>query len=235
VDSLLRKVKQASDDESDDYDDASNTSLDASDDGDDGDDDDDDSEDMDKAYHEHAGGNSPHRMRGQHVKVNRPDTYRISATPPPEGPGKRHKFEARVDYIKDRDGISRTQAMSRARTEFPTTYVSYQRHLASRTTRQQHMVRGWDKVGKSSASTTYEDLVSDQIAKGCSYELAQQRVAQAHGFRALDTRIMKSSNLADRFQRIVKRIADEDCCSLEEATRQARYENPTLFKALQVV
>jgi hypothetical protein len=53
------------------------------------------------------------------------------------------------------------------------------------------MVRGWHRVGKS-APTSYEDLVSEQIAKGCSYEIAQQRVAQAHGFRALDTRIMKS-------------------------------------------
>jgi hypothetical protein len=50
-----------------------------------------------------------------------------------------------------------------------------------------------------------------------------------------DSRILKSSNLAARFDRIVKRIADEDMCSLEEATRQARYENPTLFKALQSV
>jgi hypothetical protein len=174
VDGLLMKVKQAADDSDDsDYDDASNPSMDAADDdngSDDEADDEDEEEDVSKAYHERSTSGAPTRMRGQHVAVNRPDTYRISATPPPEGPGKRHKFEARVDYIKDRDNISRTQAMSRARAEFPQTYTSYQRHLASRTTRQQHMVRGWDRVGKS-APTSYEELVSEQIAKGCSYEL----------------------------------------------------------------
>ena len=148
VNSLLLKTKQAA---SDDYEDVSNPAAEDEDleDPDAGDNsDDDDDEDVSKAYHEHGTSGAPTRMRGQHVRVNRPDTYRISATPPPEGPGKRHKFEARVDYIEDRDGISRTQAMSRARAEFPQTYTSYQRHLASRTTRQQHMVRGWDKVGK---------------------------------------------------------------------------------------
>jgi hypothetical protein len=79
---------------------------------------------------------------------------RISATPPPEGPGKRHKFEARVDYIKDRDGISRTQAMSRARAEFPQTYTSYQRHLASRTTRQQHMAAAGTRSAKARRPVT---------------------------------------------------------------------------------
>ena len=96
------------------------------------------------------------------------------------------------------------------------------------------MVRGWHRVGKS-APTSYEDLVGEQIAKGCSYELAQQRVAQAHGFRAMDTRIMKSSNLAPRFNRIAKSIADELGCELTEACQIARLENPTLFKALQVI
>jgi hypothetical protein len=57
----------------------------------------------------------------------------------------------------------------------------------------------------------------------------------AHGYRALDSRIMKSSNLAARFDRIAKRIADELGCELTEACQIARRENPTLFKALQVV
>jgi hypothetical protein len=153
VDSLLMKVKAASDNSDDEYGDPSNPSMDAADndDDDDGDSEDDeeedDSEDVSKAYHEYSNAGSPHRMRGEHVRVNRPDTYRISATPPPEGPGKRHKFIARAEFIRDRDGVSRAESLSRARTEFPETYVSYQRHLANRTTRQQalRMGQGWKK------------------------------------------------------------------------------------------
>jgi hypothetical protein len=99
------------------------------------------------------------------------------------------------------------------------------------------MVRGWDKVGKA-APETFEDLVATEIRKGCPPDgrVAAQRVAQQYGFRACDNAMYKGeSRLADRFQAIVKRIADEGTCSLEDATRTARLENPTLFKALQVL
>jgi hypothetical protein len=43
------------------------------------------------------------------------------------------------------------------------------------------------------------------------------------------------SRLADRFQRLIQKIDYEDGCGLEEATRRARLEQPTLYKALQVV
>ena len=39
------------------------------------------------------------------------DTYRLSSVPPVEGTGKRHRFMSRVDFIKDRDGVSKTEAM----------------------------------------------------------------------------------------------------------------------------
>jgi hypothetical protein len=247
VDSLLMKVKQAAGEEDDsDYDDPSNPSADAAaDDGDNGDDDEDDDDDDDgsmdkllrKAWHERSTSGAPTRMRGQHVRVQTPETYRLSAEVQPQGTGKRHRFESRVDHIQHRDGISKHLAMSRARVEHPVAYTDYQDHLARRSTSQQHMVRGHNLIAKSAASTTYEDLVSEQIAKGCSPELAAQRVVNLHGYRALDTRMFTETaeDITKRFQREVEKIMYEDGCDATEATRLARIENPTLFKALQLV
>ena len=238
ADSLLYKIKAAADDSE--YDDPSNPSLDASDDSDDEDDgenddesDEDDDGEVTKAYHEHSGGNSPYRMRGQHVAVNRPDTRRISATPPPEGPGKLHRFISRANFIKERDGISRAESLTRARQEHPTLYTDYQRHLASRTTRQQHMVRGWDKVGKA-APDTFEDLVATEIRKGCPPDgrVAAQRVAQQFGFRCFDHELFKGeSKLTERFEKRVNALIAEGYTG-EDACRLVRQADPLLYKAM---
>jgi hypothetical protein len=239
--SVIRKAKRAADEEDDsDYNDASNPSMDAADDddGDDGEDDedDDDSEPVAKAWHEHSNAGSPHRMRGQHVRVQQPETYRLSAAPQPQGRTKRHRFDSRVEHIKQRDGVSKTEAMSRARVEHPVLYSEYQNWLADRSTSRQHMTRGHNLIGKG-ASTTYEDLVSEQIAKGCSPELAAQRVVQLHGYEAMRNRMFTKTaeDITKRFQREVEKIMYEDGCDATEATRLARIENPTLFKALQLV
>jgi hypothetical protein len=238
VDSLLLKVKQAADD----YEDVSNPSAedeeleDPEDDSDDSEDDDD--EELEKAAHEHAGGDSEHRMRGQHTRMNRPDTYRISAAPQPQGRAKRHRFESRVEYIRDRDGVSKTEAMSRARVEHPVLYTEYQGWLADRSTSQQHMTRGWQRIGKRGGS--FEEMVSDQmIRKGVTAEVGAQRIANLYGYAATrdDNRLFKSSgeSIVKRFQAEVAKIMDEDGCDATEATRLARIENPVLYKALCVI
>jgi len=239
VDSLLLKVKQAADDEADDDDydpNASNPSMDASDSDDDGDD---DEEDVSKAFHEHSGGDSPHRMRGQHLRVQRPETYRLSAAPQqPQGRTKRHRFESRVEHIKQRDNISKTEAMSRARVEHPVLYTEYQGWLADRSTSQQHMTRGWQRIGKRGGSS-FEEMVSDEVLrKGVTAEVGAQRIANLYGYAATrdDNRMFKASgeSIVKRFQAEVAKIMDEDGCDATEATRLARIENPVLFKALQV-
>jgi hypothetical protein len=97
------------------------------------------------------------------------------------------------------------------------------------------MVRGWENIGKGAASTTYEDLVSEQIAKGCSYELAQQRVAQAHGYEATRNTMYKGeSRLADRFQKRIDDLIAEGY-SGEDACRLIRKSDPVLFRAMQIV
>jgi hypothetical protein len=240
VASVLRKASKAKAAD-DDYEDVSNPSLDSDDDDDgdsdedsDGDDQDEDDDDVSKAWHEHSTSHSPARMRTSHVRVHQPETYRVSATPQPEGPGKRHRFMSRVDHIRDRDGVSRTEAMSRARQEFPETYTDYQDHLSRRSTGRQHMVRGHNLIGKS-ASTSYEALVAEQIAKGCNAEIAAQRVCQMYGFRALDSQIYKGQNIMDRWQAKVEKLADDYGLSLDDACRELRRADPLLFKALQIV
>jgi hypothetical protein len=247
----IGKANNNSDSEDDDYDeDVSNPSMDAADDDDDGEDDDEDDGDeaeLDKLLrkatvperswiHNHQNATSPvkslrnPRARGYEQTA---DSYRLSAA---EGPGKRHRFISRVEHIADRDGVSKTEATTRARREFPETYTDFQDHLSRRSNQPQQMVRGYHgtHVGKAAASS-YEELVSAEIRKGCSMEIASQRVAQAHGFRALDSRIMKSSNLAARFQKRVDRIAEELGCDLTEACQIARRADPLLFKAMQIV
>jgi hypothetical protein len=233
VNEVIRKAK--SDAQDDDYEDVSNPSMDAADDdGDDGDDDDDDEDNMDKAFHERSTSGAPARMRGQHVAVNRPDTYRLSAEPQPQGRTKRHRFESRIERIRSRDGVSKTEAMSRARVEHPVLFAEYQDHLARRSTSQQHVTRGWDQVGKR-GSETFESLVSEQIAKGCSPSLAAQRVANLHGYEAMRNSMYKGeSRLADRFQKRVDRLIEEGY-SGTDACQIVRQSDPLLFKAMQIV
>jgi hypothetical protein len=214
----------------------SSPSLDATDD-DGADDDDDDSEDgMDKAAHERSTSHSPSRMRTSHVTEHQPSTYRLSAAPQPQGRTKRHRFESRVEHIRDRDGVSKTEAMSRARVEHPVLYTEYQNFLADRSTSRQHMTRGHNFIGKSGSS--FEEMVSDQmIRKGVTAEVGAQRIANLYGYPGTrDNRMYKSTGdtIVKRFQAEVAKIMDEDGCDATEATRLARIENLVLFKALQV-
>jgi hypothetical protein len=247
VNSVIRKAKQSQssdDDEAeDDYDDPSNPSADADDDddGDDGEDDedDDDSEPVTKAWHEHSNAGSPHRMRGQRVREQVPETYRLSATPPVEGPGKRSKFEALVDHVADRDNVPKHVAMTTARHQYPQTYVTYQRQLSDRSSRRQAKARGYHMMAAKSAPTCWEESVAQEMARsGVNEEIAKVRLAQAHGFPVMRTRMFAKTaeDITKRFQAEVFKIYDADgSCTLEEATREARLQHPQLMKALSLL
>jgi hypothetical protein len=249
------KVKRAAADDGDPDDwsepaDASadgNNASDDDDNGEDGDDDDDD-EEMDKLLRI---AKDDHDIIARHinmsnsVRTNRHprasydqsgDAYHTGYMPPPEGPGKRHKFLARIDYIKDRDGVSRTEAQSRARTEFPETYVSFQRHLANRSLRQQALHRGHNFIGKA-APDTFQDLCAAELKKSAgslTHEMAAQRVAQQYGFRAFDNEMYKGeSKLTERFEKRVNRLIAEGYDG-ETACRLVRQADPLLFKAMQL-
>ena len=88
---------------------------------------------------------------------------------------------------------------------------------------------------KNSGSETFESLVSEQMAKGCSYELAQTRVANLHGYEAMSNTMYKGeSRLADRFQKRVDDLVNEGY-SGEDACRIIRKADPLLFRAMQIV
>jgi hypothetical protein len=159
------------------------------------------------------------------------DTYRTGISPTVTQP-KRHKFDSRVEFVQERDQCTRNEAQTRARQEFPSTFADYQNHVARQRTSAQHVLRGGHFIGKR--GPTFEDLVSAEIRKGCNMEIASQRVAQAHGFRALDTRMLaKGESIVDRFQKRVDAVMYEEGISAEDAMRKVRRASPHLFRMMQ--
>jgi hypothetical protein len=147
--------------------------------------------------------------------ANRPGALKDSTHPAP-----RHKFEALVDKIKNDQGIPKSQAQAYARVQYPDLYHSFQQFTPASTAKRAPDL----------------DLVEAEMAKGCSREIAMQRVAQAHGYRGFDqpTRIQKQRNdLLYEFNKRTAEIMRMDGVDAVEATRRARKEDWELFSALQ--
>jgi hypothetical protein len=253
VGSALKKAKQAADDE-DDTDDTDTDTDDADDTGDtdDGDFEDDWSEpatsktrkalrDLSKVSsfgEKYVNGGDGHVNMSHNVgHRHHPETYPTgvaSAT----GARTRTKFDALVEHVRGRDNVSRSEAMTRARQEFPRAFQSHLEHHASLDTTSAKLSRHErNPVGKRAGGPTFEELVSAEMAKGCNFEIAGQRVCQMHGFRAMDNRssLAKSSErIADRWEAAVYKLADDYDISLDEACRELRKRDPALFRALQV-
>jgi hypothetical protein len=132
----------------------------------------------------------------------------------------RHKFEALVSKIVNDQGLPRSQAMAYARVQYPDVYSSYQAFSTAGTTAKRA-----------------PDLVEAEMMKGCSREVALQRVAQLHGFRAFDTpSLSKAAARAEdaEFDLITKanEVWADSGLSRCEALREARLNNPALHKRL---
>jgi hypothetical protein len=128
--------------------------------------------------------------------------------------------------------ILRYQRQRRARILHPDVYQSYQQFNASSPTNEQWNRRAGYGLAKS--ASTYENLVATEIRKGCNYEIAAQRVAQAHGFRALDSSPMMKSQIVGRFERKVNSLIAKgyDGTTACQIVREA---DPLLYKAMQIV
>jgi hypothetical protein len=201
--------------------DASDPSLDAIDDAENSGDDnpgDNDLEDEDEEDEEDA---STIKMRKDVVnpylrerdRTNRPGALSTSTHPP-----NRHKFESVVDKLKNDNAIPKSQAMAMARMQFPDLYASYQDHTNGSTSKRE------------------PDLVEIEMRKGCTREVAMQRLAQQHGFGMFDqpSRIQKRrGDLLYEFQKRVTEVMDQDGCDAAEATRRVRKEDPRLYAAMQ--
>jgi hypothetical protein len=223
-----------------DYEDVSNPSLEADDDSDEPDDHnynelpDDDEDDLGKRsineyLREHDSANRPGALEhSTHHSGGHTTTAAVRAAAP-------HKFDALVSHIQERDNCSRALALSRARQEHPDAYRAYQDFVASSPDSEQYSRRLIGKRGP----LTYEDLCQIEMRKGVNAEVAAQRIAQAHGFRALDYRSLSkaaaSSILAeDALLKTANDIwSDDPTASRTDALRQARLASPSSYRRMQ--
>jgi hypothetical protein len=210
-------------DDGDGYEDVSNPSMEADNSDNDGDNESDDGDNSDDDEEEDDAGvtkASINAVLRENSEADRPGRLKSS-----DHGRTRHKFEALTDKIKNDHGIPKSQAMAYARQQYPDVYRSYQNHVSSSST-------SYAKRGP----TTAQDLIAAEIRKGFSPELAGQRVAQLHGFRAFDTvtpRFAKGVNLEYTFLKRAEEIMDVDQVDATEALRRARLEDPRLFRAFQ--
>jgi hypothetical protein len=250
AEALLRKVERVlgpPDDDTEGYDDVSNTSLDAADNSDDGDGGADDDDDEDDNGYTPVNLKKAERFVQQHrnmapvpVDDDHPaHPYRTDVEAAGQRPNK-HKFESKIDFIRDRDGCSKTEAQSRARQEHPTLYADYQQHVANETTQQQHTRRGGYGLGKR-LPDSFEVLVGkEMIAAGCTEEIAKQRIVQKFGADVLRRRMFKrdgsGETLVTRFMaKVDETMLAEDLYDRSEAMRRVRKRYPHLFGAMQSV
>jgi hypothetical protein len=183
------------------------------DDGDDGYDDEDVEDEFDKATIDAAAiRNDPSNRPG-----DLPTSSHTSSS------NARHKFEAMVERISNDKGIPKSEAMARARQQYPELYRNY--------------VGSADYL--KAAPGSFEALVSEQMAKGCStYEQAAQRVVQQHGYRAFDSRdmskreavsVVAESELMSKANDIWR---DDPTLTRTDALRAARQDHPALYKRM---
>jgi hypothetical protein len=197
-----------------DYADASNPSMDAADDYDDDGYDEYDEEDdgtIEKATINAA------QMRND--PSNRPGDLATSTHPSSDNA--RHKFVALTEKIANDQGIPKSQAMALARTQYPDVYANYVG------------AAGYSKR----APTTFEDYVNAEMAKGCSYEVAAQRVAQLRGFPALDHRNLAKSEATaiiaeDKLMKAANNVWENSNLDRCESLREARKSNPSLYRRM---
>jgi hypothetical protein len=203
-------------------------SADNSDNDDDGDNDNPDNELPDEDEDEDAvvakaldGSDSNSYLVNRNDGSNRPGALKTSTHAQP-----RHKFEALTLKIKNDRGVSATEAQAIARREYPETFRSFQEHSNTYSGRT-----------SKAAPTTFEQLVSAEMKKGVTREIAGQRVMQAHGSHALRHRSINKRDWGtiaaeDELLKRADHIWSNSSLSRTEALREARLANPRLFKFL---
>jgi hypothetical protein len=191
-----------------DYEDVSNPSTDATDSkNSDDDEEDDDGDDMQKAT-----------INAAQLRNDR--TYRPGDLPVSEHFKQRHKFEALTEKVKNEQGIPASEAQAYVRRIYPDVYRSFQRFTNS------------DSTVKRAP-----DLVEIEMRKGVTREVAMQRLAQLHGFRAFDNAPLskRAARADDAEYQLVKSAQDywaNNDLSRCEALRESRLANPYLHRVL---
>jgi hypothetical protein len=232
------------DDETDDWSEPANArASDNNDDNGDGDDNDsndgdgeEDDDEIDKIFKDDHDIIAEHRnMQPRMGRTHRPETYRTGISPTVRAARPTH-FDRIVRHIKQRDSVSSHEAMTRARIERPRAYRAFQRAHAESPTSEQWTRRGYrgSYFGKGAASS-YEALVSEQMAKGVNMEVAGQRVAQAHGFRAFDNQMFKGETVVGHFERKVNALIRKGYDGTTACRLVREADGGLLYKALMVL
>jgi hypothetical protein len=209
----------------------------ASDEPDDDEDDDMDGTHVKKAdyHHDILGGSAklPEAKPTPMSAGGRSDTYSLGSPSPDNRTASTHKFDRLVEHVQERDGCSKNEAMATARREYPDVYTAYQDFVAGSPTSEQHSRRGAARgIGKSMPDT-FEDLVATEMAKGCSWRTAEQRVINTHGSTALNHRMIKrDGSITREFTKRANAILEADGCDRTEALRRLRKEQPHMYDAL---
>jgi regulator of RNase E activity RraB len=134
-----------------------------------------------------------------------------------------HKFESKIAFIQHRDGCTRAAAQTKARLENPTLFQNYQ---------QSGLVGNAADSGQQ--LTTYDKMVRAEIRKGCSPNVAAQRVSYAHPDLARQT-LAKAAASPVEFMAKVDEAMQANGCSRTAAMQQVRKQFPSLFAKFQNV
>jgi hypothetical protein len=127
--------------------------------------------------------------------------------------GGRTKFDDRVDQVAHRDGVPKTVAMQRARKEFGADFIASQRQPIAKLAPQQQL--------------SHEEAVAEEIAKGFSRTLAEQRVLDQYGntlprLRFAKAEAVLAAEINDCMTQEVEQVMRMEKCDRTEAMRRVR-------------
>jgi hypothetical protein len=125
------------------------------------------------------------------------------------------KFQAMARKIAVDEGLPKAEAMTQARLRYPDLYAGF-------------------KTIDDVTAKSYRSLVQQEIRKGCSADVAAQRVSYAHPDLARQT-MAKAAASPVEFMAKVDETMQASGCSRTTAMQQVRKQQPELFRKFQNV
>jgi hypothetical protein len=145
-----------------------------------------------------------------------------------------HKFQTVTARISAARNLPLTTAAQVARKENPELFADYQSkpYLQGNLAGQPSPIIA--SIGIVTAPS-FDRLVQAEVAKGCSENVAKQRVAYSHPHLARESIAKSEGGDVVAFMNAVTEIQKRDDCSRVEALRKARVEHPHKFGRYQNV
>lgn len=139
-------------------------------------------------------------------------------------PPHHHKFESVSQRIAAERKLPLTAAAQAARVENPVLFRDYQSSGLQN-----------NAANSGQQLTTYEKMVQQEIRKGCSANVARQRVSYAHPALARHQTIAKAAASPAEFMGRVDQVMQARDCSRTAAMQTVRKQFPELFRKFQNV